>query len=223
MTILAQTLINDIASELSDVDHVTWSADDLLSYLNAATRRVCLVRPDAKSSVESIQLAAGTKQSLPADARRLIDVTRNMGTDGASPGKVVTAIAQRDLDLYRPTWHSDTKKTYVDHFVYDEETPDTFFVYPPVSSTTNVYVEAKLAKNPTVLTDAATENVDIDDVYEPAIRHWMLHMAYNKETDSQASSMESKFHYQAFNDILGIKSRTDLAFSPSREVKDGKQ
>jgi len=110
MTILAQDLINDIAAELSDPQFVTWSADELLAYLNAATLRVCLVRPDASSSVESLQLVAGTKQSIPATARRLLGIDRNMGADGSTPGKVITSTDKRSMDLYNPNWHKDTAK-----------------------------------------------------------------------------------------------------------------
>ena len=222
MTILAQDLINDIAAELSDETFITWTAAELLAYLNAAILRVCLLRPDASSSVESIQLVAGTKQTLPATARRLLDIYRNMGADGATPGKVITSTDTRSMDLFNPNWHKDTAKTAIDHFMYDEETPDTFFVTPPVHATTQVHVEMKLANNPAVIADAAIENVTINDVYRPALEHWMLYKAYDKETDSAHSVAEAKFHFQAFNQLFGLKGKIDVAYSPSREVKEGK-
>lgn len=222
MTILAQDLINDIAAELSDETFITWTADELLAYLNSGILRVCLLRPDASSSVESIQLVAGTKQSLPATARRLLDIFRNMGADGLTPGKAITSTDTRSMDLYSPNWHKNTAKTVIDHFMYDEETPDTFFVTPPVHATTQVHVEAKFANNPTVINDAATENVTINDVYRPALEHWMLYKAYDKETDSAHSVAEAKFHFQAFNQLFGLKNKVDVAYSPSREVKEGK-
>jgi len=216
------TLINDIASELSDSDNTTWGSAELLSYLNAAIRRICLFRPDASSSTESMQLVAGTKQNIPATARRLLDIVRNLGSDGATVGKAITTTDQRSMDLYNPSWHQDTATTYVNHFMYDEETPDVFYVTPPVHASTQVHIEVKVAVNPTVIADAATENVPIDDIYSPAIEHWMLHMAYRKETDSVDSIAESNFHFQAFNSLLGIKNKVDVVYSPSREVKEGK-
>ena len=222
MAILAQDQINDIASELSDTSFITWSSTELLDYLNAAIRRVCLVRPDAYSDIQPVQLAAGTKQSLPAAARRLLDITRNMGTDGLTAGKVVTSTDQRSMDLYNQNWHKDPAKTAIDNFMYDEEVPQIFYVYPPVHATTAVYVEMKYAQNPPVITDAATTDIPLDDIYEPAIRHWMLHMAYAKETDSRESGSASQLHFKGFHDILGVKSQVDVMYSPSREVKEGK-
>jgi len=222
MTILAQDLINDIAAELSDETFVTWTVPELLSYLNSATRRISLVRPDASSVVKTVQLVAGTKQALVTGDRRLLNVVRNMGDDGVTPGKTITSTDMRSMDLYNPSWHKDTAKTSIDHFMYDEETPDTFFVTPPVHATTQVHIEIKVAQNPTVLTDAETENLPINDVYEPAVRHWMLHRAYDKETDSPHSVRESRFHFQAFHDLLGIKVKVDVNYSPSREVKGDK-
>ncbi len=222
MAILAQDLINDIAEELSDTNFITWTSAELLTYLNSATRRVCLLRPDASSSVESIQLVPGTKQTIPTTSRRLLDIVRNLGADGATVGKAITTIETRDMDLYDPNWHKKTAKTYVDHYMYDEETPDVFFVTPPVHAITNVYIEMKLANNPLVLTDSATENIPVNDIYRPAIEHWMLYKAYDKETDSENSVAEAKFHFQAFNMLFGQKYKVDLAYSPSREAKAGK-
>ena len=106
--------------------------------------------------------------------------------------------------------------------MYDEKTPDTFFVTPPVHATTAVFVEMNLANNPNMITDASTENVQINDVYRPALEHWMLYKAYDKETDSAHSVAEAKFHFQAFNQLFGLKTTVDATYSPSREAKEGK-
>jgi len=79
-----------------------------------------------------------------------------------------------------------------------------------------------LANNPTMITDAGTENVQVNDVYRPALEHWMLYKAYDKETDSASSLAESKFHFQAFNQLFGIKTKVDYVYSPSLEMKEDK-
>ena len=217
----AISIITDIASELNDTDYVVWSQNDLGGYLNAAQRQISLVRPDASSSVTNLTLVAGTKQTLPSTARRLLDIVRNMGT-GSTPGEPIRVIDEDTLNLYRPTWHTDTDSTTVENFVYDEKTPDTFYVYPPIPSSPAVLVEAKLSINPTELTDFDNDNISIDDVYIGPIRHWMMHLAYSKETDSMESRTMAGGHLQAFYAALGLKTQTDGIMTPSVEVKGGK-
>jgi hypothetical protein len=212
-------LVTGVAEELDDVSYVTWSKAELTNYLNSAQRQVALVRPDASSEISNLTLVAGTKQSLPSTARRLLDITRNMGSDGSTPGKPVRAIEEVSLDLYRPGWHSETGKTAIKNFAYKEETPRDFYVYPPVHATTTVIVEARLAVNPAEITDVDNDAISLDDVYEGPLRNWMMHLAYSKETDSIESRTLAARHEQSFYNSLGIKTKVDVGFSPSIELK----
>jgi len=204
-------VVNDIAQELTDPLFRIWSKENLTDYLNEAQMLITELRPDASSGIVNLTLEPGTKQTLATNYRRLLDIVRNMGADGATPGKPIWAIDEPTLNTFRPKWHSETGKVVVRNFVYDEKTPATFYVYPPIHATTVVVVEAKVAQIPTVFTD-----VDND-----AIRHWMLHMAYSKETDSMESRDLAKFHYTAFANLMGVKLQTMKAYSPSAEVKKG--
>lgn len=218
----ALAIVESIAKDLSDISYVTWSKIELTEYLNSALRRICLARADASSAVETVKLVAGTKQSIPASSRRLLDIVRNMGSDGTTAGKVITSVDMNSLSLYRPSWHTDTAKTAIKHFMYDDIVPKTFYVTPPVHATTNVYVEIKVSKNPVEISNVETDAISIEDVYEPAIRHWMLYRALSKETDASVSIQEAAMHMAAFNEVLGIKGKTDLTFSPSVETQEGK-
>lgn len=218
MTILAQDLINAIAAELSDETFVTWTEADLTGYLNSALRQLVLVRPDVSSSTENITLNPGTKQSIPITALRLLDIVRNMGADGATPGKPIWSIPEKTLNSYRPTWHSETGKSVIKNFVYDEDEPKTFYTYPPVHAVTTVIVEAKFSVMPAEITDVTVDSIPVDDVYEGPLREWMLYRAYSKETDSTESRDLARQHEKSFYQSLGIKTQVDVKLSPSKEV-----
>lgn len=212
-------IVEEVASELADTSYITWSKSELTGYLNDAQRQIALVRPDASSAVENITLVAGTKQSIPSDARRLLDITRNMGSDGSTPGKPIRATEAETLNLFRPTWHSEAGRTVIKNFVYDERTPDTFYVYPPAHAATTVIIEAKLAKNPTDISDVDNDAISLNDVYISPIRDWMLYRAYSKEVDSTDSRSLAVQHLNSFYQALGVKSKVDVSMSPSIELE----
>lgn len=214
-------IVEDIAQELTDPSYRIWSKVNLTEYLNSALLMISEFRPDASSGIVNLTLIAGTKQSLPATARRLLDIVRNMGSDGLTPGKPIWSIDEPTLNTYRPKWHSETGKTVVRNFTYDERTPDTFYVYPPVHATITVIVEAKVAQNPTPVADVDNDVVSLNDVWESAIRMWMLYRAYSKETDSMESRSLADKHFMSFAQLLGIKMQVLKSYTPSAEIKKG--
>lgn len=209
---LASEVLQDLTTTLNDPNYVTWGEGELLQKISDAMTAIVVVRPDAYSVVEAIQLSAGTKQSVPAGALRLLDVLRNMGADGQTPGRAITPVHGDDMDIIDPSWHKRTAKSEVRHFVYDERTPDTFFVTPPAVA--GIYVEAQLSKEPPAVT-APGDTLPLKDIYKAPIVEYTLYLAYNKETDSMESRQEAMRHLGQFNTLLGIKSKTDLTFSPN--------
>jgi len=215
----AITIVDDIAQELTDPLFRIWSKGNLTDYLNSAQMLISELRPDASSDIINLTLIPGTKQALLPAHRRLLDIVRNMGADGNTPGKPIWAIDEPTLNTYRPKWHSETGKTVVRNFVYDEKTPKAFYVYPPVHATIAVLVEAKIAQSPEIVTDVDNDAIALDPVFEIMIRHWMLHMAYSKETDSMESRSLAQFHFKAFSGLLGVDTKTIKAYTPSAEIK----
>lgn len=211
---LAGVITNAVAAELQDPSNVRWSLEKLLGYVNAAQRAVALVRPDATATTVAVQLAAGTKQSLPAGGQRLLKVIRNMGSDGITPGRVVRKTDADTLDRFDPDWHSANKaKTTVLEYVYDDRTPETFYVNPPVASTSPVYVEISHSATPAEVT-AVGDTLAIDDIYESALRHWVLYLAYSLNVE-QRNANRAAAHYQGFFNVLGVKIRGDMMVSPN--------
>jgi hypothetical protein len=217
----AIAIVNDIAQELTDPNFRIWSKENLTDYLNSAQLLISELRPDATSAIENLTLDPGTKQTLQASHRRLLDLVRNMGSDGVTPGKPIWAITEEILNTYRPKWHSESGKTVVRNFVYDERTPSVFYVYPPVHPTIAVIVEGKIQKNPEIITDVDSEAIELNDAYVTAIKQWMLYRAYSKETDSMESRSLASEHYRAFAELMGVKVKVLREYTPSAEIKKG--
>ena len=89
-----------------DVSQTTWTAPQLLQWVNDAIRAVTLVRPDSTSVTASVLLVAGTLQTLTgANDLRLIRVIRNMGSAGNTPGNAIRIGDMPAMDLLNPGWH----------------------------------------------------------------------------------------------------------------------
>ena len=76
-TVKVIDLIDKAEEILQDNTNVKWSQQSLLSYLNDAQREIVLIRPDANVSNEQFTLAQSAKQTLPANALRLLSLYKN--------------------------------------------------------------------------------------------------------------------------------------------------
>jgi len=222
---LASDLISDVSFHLEDPTHVRWTLDEKLRWLNVAALQVVLVRPDAKSKTESLQLAAGTYQALPSGALRFLGLLRNMGADGATPGVAVTPADRETADQVTPDWHFEEADTVVRHFMLDPDDPTHYWVTPPVHATTAVYATVRYSLSPTLIPlqtdapayDSANDLVDLLDIYRGPLGEYLQYLCLTGDREVAVSAIADS-HKQAFYDALGIKSAKDLLHSPkSRE------
>jgi len=135
----AQDIITKVQGILLDSSGDRWLDTELLGYLNMAIKQTIILKPDASTKTEAVQLVSGTRQSLPATGYQLIDVIRNMGADGNTPGRIVRLLRRQTLDNSDPDWHT-TENAVVQHYTYDEREPRNFYVYPGQPATPS-YVE----------------------------------------------------------------------------------
>lgn len=142
MAISVQQVINRCRLALIDPTPWTyWSDQELLGHFNNGVAAV--VQVDKKASVVngSFQLTAGTKQTLPADATALIRPVRNMGADGATPGRAIRMIDMELMNAVRPRWHMDPASMEVRNAMADAEDPRRWYNWPPSDGSN--YVEIK--------------------------------------------------------------------------------
>jgi hypothetical protein len=215
--VLASELIGRAAQALQDLDHVRWSAADLLGHLNEGVRQVALVRPDATAATLVVELAAGTRQSLPEGCARLLAVVRNMGPDGATPGRAVTRVERDLLDAWDPGWHAapgdPAAPAEVGQYAYDARLPRTFWTCPPVAEGAQATVEiaASLAPAPCAGPD---DPVGLDPVYAGPVLDWMLHRAFSADAGPPENRARAETHRQAFYESLGQKLKADVLADP---------
>ena len=212
MSFTADDYVVDSALLYGDVDYDRVEESDWIRYLNAAIRALVLVRPDAGSTTENVQLIAGVKQSIPTDSLRLLDIPRNMGVDGVTPGKIITPSKRQHLDYANLLWPAATGDTAVDNFSYDNNAPTIFYVTPPVSSTVDVYVEMLTSKLPTTLTDVG-DSMEISDLFFEPLVQYMLYKAFSADDEDVEFQKATQYLGNFFN-LLQVEQAASTSQGP---------
>jgi hypothetical protein len=212
----ALTAIQLCAREYNDrlyerIAKTSASQANWLDWLNDGQRTIALVRPDASAITENITLVAGTKQSLPTGRTKLLAVTRNMGADGATPGKALRFAPREDQDAVNEDWHSVAQASPVRAVIYDDKKdPLVFWTTPP--AVVGWEIEATMSAIPADVPVATVDTADISlqDVYGAPLQQWMLCRAYLLNTQSASNMARATGAFSAFFNLLGVKLRGEL-------------
>ena len=218
MTIAAQSIIRRVVETLQDNTSVRWPVSELVRYLNDGQREVVLYRPDAMVTNATVALSAGSKQALPANGAKLIEVVRNTGGNKRS----VRMINREILDAQSPGWHNITGTTEILHFMYDVRDPKVFYVYPPAAAS-GASVEMVYAAYPTDITEpadgslytAVTGNISMPDIYGNVLQDYVLYRAYTKDSEYAGNASRAQAHYAAFANALGLEIKATMNFAPN--------
>lgn len=211
---IASEIMDRAALLLADTAGERWTRQMLLDFVNDGVRQVVLVRPDASIKVESVQLAPGSRQALPAGGFRLLAVLRNMGADGQSPGHAVRLVERAALDAAARAWHGSQPATSVAEYLYDLRQPGVYHVYPPAPQTPPVFVEIAYSASPDKLA-GESEAVGLDEVYGGPVLDWVLYRAFHADTESGSGRARAEHHFEAFYRALEQKTQSDAAVAPA--------
>lgn len=219
---LASDLITGVSIALQDTSFVRWSIAELLIYLNQGQKEIAAFKPNASITNASVQLVQGSKQSLPSGGLVLIDVTRNMGSDGTTAGNAVRIVSRGVLDAQIPGWHTSALASgTVKHYVYTPLDPTRFYVYPPQPASPT-YVEIVYGKLPTDVAANADPlqlpagSISVDDVYGPALHNYMMYRAFSKDSEVAANAELASGYYTAFSQQLMGKAQGEVTAKPTK-------
>ena len=212
---LASDIITVAAKQLNDLAYTRWTLADHYAYLTEGLRQCVLIQPRANAVTASVQLtAATTRQAIPDAACALIDIVRNMGVAGTTPGYAITVADRQTLDTANAGWHDADGSTVIDNYTYDDRSPTIFYVTPPVHATTKVYVEICYAKSPTAVT-ALADALEILDIYQGPLLEYQLYRCLNVNHASEADRQTAQTHLGYFYAMLGEKEKAAMMLSPN--------
>ncbi len=207
--IQSNEIIIKVNNLLNDPSFIRWTKQELLDYLNDGQRAVVIRRPDAfVEDEDEFVCVAGTKQKLPANALRLIDVPRNFN------GRAIRGPYDKNNLTNYPNWYSGANADEAELYVYDERNPHVFYLYQGVKA--GVKVNVVYSKAPPVISIASNDTgalIALDDIYANAIAEWMMYRCYMKDAEYASDPNKSAAHLSAFRAQLGDKSQADGAMA----------
>lgn len=212
---LASDILDEAATLLLDTAHRTWSADELLGYLNEAMRATAGAKADFYTvQNESFALAAGLLQTLPADGIVLMNVMRNSDATG---GRIISQVDSSLLDESARFWPASTQELQVEHFTADPRNPRRFKVFPPAAL--GATVEILYSAVPPQIMYAA-EELSVSDAYQAPLLEFVLGRAYAKNSKRQDLAKASGFT-ASWGQRLGLKASAQAAVAPKVAVSPG--
>lgn len=212
MAVLASTIIDKAAKQLLDPSNLKWSRAELLSWLNDGLRQIVIMQPTATNTPVVVQLASGTRQTLPAGGWLLLNIYRNMGTTGTTPGRAVRIISRELLDGFSPNWHSETASTVTKHYIYDLQDQAAFYVYPPSTGTN--FIELNYSLQPTDLTES--QPIPMFDVYQMPLTDYILYRACNKQVDYAPGPQVGQGYLATFMAAINVKAQSEIQGTPEQ-------
>ena len=213
-TITAKTIIDKAAIQLTDTGNIRWTRAELLGWINDAQRQIVIMSPNATNKVATVQLAAGTRQSIPSDGWTLLEVIRYMGTDGTKPSRAIRLASREQLDSFIPNWHAATPTLIPNHYIFDLQDQTVFFVYPPNNG--RGYVQLNYSPDPA---DVTNENnpISLNNIFETAILDYVLYRACSKDAEYAPGLQLAAGYLQTFMASMGQKSQSEIGNSPNQQ------
>lgn len=196
---------NIAAGILMDKAKVRWTSDDHESNLNAAIREVVDLRPDAYTQLNTLQLVAGTEQSLGATGLYLQKILCNLGVDGLTPGRSPRPIDSMTLDAFKPDWRNDAADGVVKNFVTDPRTPRRFEVWPPQPEASH-YVRVIQTEYPAVVVMGTSTDFPLGDQFINAAVHLSLYFGWQKAVGGDLN--RSAYHRKEALQLLGLAGQS---------------
>jgi hypothetical protein len=214
MALSVSKILTDVSIILQDVTNVRWTQAELLEWLNAAQREIVGYKPNTSVKTVSVPTVPGTRQAAPADCISIIRLVRNMGVDGNTPGSAIRLVSHEIIDAQLPDWHSSPKSPVIKHYVFDDNNPKTYYVYPPSNGAT--MPEMVYCAYPVDATFGG--NISIDDIFESALLNYILYRSYSKDAEYAMNKELAAGYYGAFTTLLTGKSAAEVAIDPNKNA-----
>lgn len=219
MSVSVQSIIDRVQTTLQDTTGIRWPVEnELVLWVNDAQRAIVVLKPDAGATNETITLVSGTKQTIPTNGNRLLKAVRNMSAaSGGTGGRAVKQVESDVLNSMTPDWHDPLSTgdsahgPQVKHYVYEENNPRNFYVYPGVSG--NAYLEIVYSGNPATVT--LSDDISIPDIWANAITNYVMYMAYKKDSEHAGNRQRSADEFQIFITSVTGKEAIDSAEAPT--------
>lgn len=218
-----QDLLDEVRPIIHDEDasNYRWPDAELIEYINAATRQITVLLPEANTveTIEDTGTSRVARQALPAGGIKFIRVARNYADDGTTPQGTVRYAEKDVLDSYDPDWEYDSTikadgANFFEHFCHDSSEPKVYYVYPPPAAD-NKRLAVVYSAIPTSVT-AVGNTFPLDDEYINAAIQYTVYRALTKENRATLPDAYRKELWSNFITALGLQRQAYIEISPEQ-------
>jgi hypothetical protein len=212
-TILTSAIITSVRRILLDpTPGVTWFDATFFLLVSEAERAICAVKNEAYNVRGAITLAAGTHQILPAGSTGILDIYENTASK-----RRVTQAPRGLLDSANRYWPNATQEVQVQEWTADTRDPLRFEVFPPNDG--NGSVNALYGFTPPQIT-AGTTPINLADIYEHAIKCFVLGECYAESTTRQDLT-KAGYYRSEWKSFVGLRTQSQIATAPKSTAPAG--
>lgn len=216
MAFTGTSVINAALADLGDPGGITWTRALLFGWIAEAMRAVVMLVPSAYQVRGQLTLSGSDYvQQLPVGAVRLIKITKNLGVDGLQNGPRASPASEEQLSRVDPNWTRSKPGPWIRNYCIDPETPGFFYVSPRPAGALKVEAIWSAAPPPT---SAEGTNLPLDDIYQDAVKHYLVQRAYNRNA-SVANTRKAAEAGNRMRESLGLKRRSDYELDPAPRAK----
>lgn len=202
-----ESIITRITHVTKDPDHVRFTIDEILLWINDAQAQIASLHPRASTSGRVITLAAGARQDLKTidpSVRwlRLFEIICNC-TGTVPDGEQVRQVPRATLSAVTPAWRKATASGTIKEYILDERDPYQFEVNPPATAGTKVYVLA--AVKPADVAQA--DEFGLAEGYDIPVVDYVLSRLFSKDANDPSYVARAAAHLQLFQMAMGVETK----------------
>lgn len=216
MATTLKSVLENVVGMLEDDGLTTWTAQDLVRYVNDGQKDMVTRRPDLFTHSTDHALVAGWRQRIPADGIKLIDVHAN----AVDAHRACTQAKRSMLDAQLPRWRALAPVREVDHFMFDERDPAAFDVFPPAAVGAGLSIDyvrrpaAMAVPSAGAKLDDITGDVSVPDEMSVALQHYVAFRCF-AEGGEDGNAQAAKNHISIYADTLGVEIQATLNVAPT--------
>jgi len=210
VTVLASAIISRVRTQMIDLGlsgPLRWGDTELQQWIADAQRTIIAAAPRASSTVVTIPLVAGTRQTIPTNGYVFLKAYRNMGVSRNTPGNALEVVPRELMDTQYPTWHTATAVTNPPIVIFDPSDPTAFYVSPPSDGTGSM--EINYSQGVADFT-ADTQPLIVSDIYQTPVFDYTMFRACQKDSDYAAGQQIAATYLNAFQGFLKAVMTDDL-------------
>lgn len=207
-----------LADQVEGDEYARWTETDLFDAFRWAVQFIASIKPDAFTRPIDIKLQPGSHQELPDCCNRVTDTLDNAIPTSRRSWRLI------DHSRLCPPRRNSRRRYQVREYTYQDESPDSMWVYPPVPEESKGEVFRVICQY-----DPSPSSLDDDLPVRPSVKSPVLSLMifYIATGENESASLDraATHHHQIAAEYLGVsvqEIRNKIAVAREEDVKDAK-